>query len=71
MQVVIQFTKAEEGKALPIILRRSLGMMLRDRIYILDEAVAWELSSSDIQFKLLARQPDDPPTLDDIHGRPI
>ena len=43
MKVVIQFTKPEEARALPILLRHSAGAILPSRTYVLDEQAAVEL----------------------------
>ena len=39
MKAVIQFTKPEEVRALPILLRHSAGTILPNRTYVLDEEV--------------------------------
>jgi hypothetical protein len=56
MKVVIQFTKPEEARALPILLRHSAGAVLPNRTYVLDEQAAVELQKSGIRFVTLSRE---------------
>ncbi len=37
MKVIIQLSRNEEAKALPILLRHSPGMVLRERTYVLSD----------------------------------
>jgi len=53
MESVIRFTKAEEAKALPILLRNSPGTILPDRTYVLDDEVVAILCESGIRFARL------------------
>jgi hypothetical protein len=64
MKVVIQFSKQEEAKALPILLRHSPGMVLRDRTYILSEEAVAALNEAGVKFTELSREADAP----DVHG---
>ena len=43
MKAVIQFTKPEEARALPLLLRHSPGTVLPNRTYVLDEEALGEL----------------------------
>ena len=43
MKVVIRMTEREELKALPILLRHSVGMMLRDGSYVISAEAARKL----------------------------
>lgn len=55
MRLAIQFTEREERKALPILLRHSQGMVLRDRIYIVNADAARTLRASGVRFSELTR----------------
>ncbi len=50
MKTVIRFTKAEEAKALPILLRHSPGTILPNRTYVLDHEVMAILRGSGVRF---------------------
>jgi len=50
MKAVIRFTKTEEARALPILLRHSPGTVLPDRTYVLDEEAVALLRGSNIRF---------------------
>lgn len=65
MKVVIQFSKREEAKALPILLRHSPGTILRDRTYVLDEGAVQSLSESGVRFTELSRE-SSAPSLDGV-----
>jgi hypothetical protein len=54
MNVVIQFTKPEEARALPLILRHSAGAVLPNRTYVLAEESVAELRKSGIRFVTLS-----------------
>ena len=56
MKVVTQFTKPEEARALPILLRHSAGTVLPNRTYVLDEEAVTELRKSGIRFVTLSRE---------------
>jgi hypothetical protein len=56
MKAVIQFTKPEEARALPILLRHSAGTILPNRTYVLDERAVAELRKSGIAFVTLSRE---------------
>ena len=51
-----QFTKPEEARALPILLRHSAGTVLPNRTYVLDEEAVTELRKSGIRFVTLSRE---------------
>jgi hypothetical protein len=57
MKAVIRFTKAEEARALPILLRHSPGTVLPNRTYVLDEEAVALLRKSDIRFFRLDSSP--------------
>jgi hypothetical protein len=54
MKAVIQFTKPEEARALPILLRHSAGAILPNRTCVLDEEAVGELHKSGIHFVVLS-----------------
>ena len=56
MKVVTQFTKPEEARALPILLRHSAGTVLPNRTYVLDEEAVTELRKSGIRFVMLSHE---------------
>ena len=58
MRIAIQFTEREEKKALPILLRHSQAMVLRDRIYIVNADAARALREARVRFTELSRDPD-------------
>ena len=60
VKAVIQLSKSEEAKALPIILRHSPGMVLPDRTYVLSEEVLRALKAADIRFTEVSRETDAP-----------
>lgn len=60
MKAVIQFTKPEEARALPILLRHSAGTILPNRTYVLDGEALAELHKSGIHFITLSRECQSP-----------
>lgn len=60
MKVVIQLTKDEEAKALPILLRHSPGTVLQNRTYVVSTEAASELRKSGVQFTQLSRESNAP-----------
>jgi hypothetical protein len=56
MRVVIQMTRSEEAKALPILLRHSPGTVLPNRVYVLSEEAARALRTSGVQFTEISRE---------------
>ncbi len=60
MKVVIQLTKEEEAKALPILLRNSPGTVLQNRTYVVNSEAATELRQAGIHFTELSRESDAP-----------
>ncbi len=60
MKGVIQFTKPEEARALPILLRHSAGAILPNRTYVLDEEAIAELRKSGIRFVTLSQESSAP-----------
>jgi hypothetical protein len=60
MKTVIQFTRPEEARALPILLRHSPGTILPHRTYVLDEDAVAELGKAGIGFLTLSRESQAP-----------
>ncbi len=54
MDVVIQMTKEEELKALPILYRLSPGVVLPGGKYVLSQAAAEAIKAAGVQFTLVA-----------------
>lgn len=68
MKAVIRFTKAEEAKALPILLRHSPGTVLPDRTYVLDEEAVALLRGSGVRFVRLNSE-SCAPSLEEVGSR--
>jgi hypothetical protein len=60
MKVLIQLTKTEESKALPILYRHSPGTALPGGKYVLEAAAAEALRKAGIHFVELSRDVDAP-----------
>jgi len=60
MKAVIQFTKPQEARALPILLRHSPGAVLPNRTYVLEEDAVAELRKSGIRFVALSGESQAP-----------
>ena len=60
MKVVIQMSRREEAKALPILLRHSSGMVLQNRTYIVGEEAAGALRAAGVKFTELSRETNAP-----------
>ena len=56
MKAVIQFTKPQEARALPILLRHSPGAVLPNRTYVLEEDAVAELRKSGIRFAAISHE---------------
>ena len=54
--IIIQLSKEEEAKALPILLRHSPGMILPERTYVLSEEVVGQLQKAGIRFTQESRE---------------
>ncbi len=70
MKVIIQLSREEEAKALPILLRHSPGMVLRERTYVLPEDALRALRKADIRFSELSREAV-APTLEEVAGERV
>ena len=58
--LAIRFSKVEEAKALPILLRHTPGMVLRDRTYVLNSEAVNALREAGIRFEELNSEGDAP-----------
>lgn len=67
MSVVLQFSKSEEAKALPLLLRHSPGTVLANRTYVVDETAIGILREAGIGFCEIAPAM----TLPSAEGMPI
>ena len=60
MKMVIKMSASEEAKALPILLRHSPGIVLRDRTYVVSEEAARSLRLAGVQYTELSRESASP-----------
>ena len=60
MKVIIRLSKAEEGKALPILLRHSPGAVLENRTYLLAADAVQALRKAGIRFEELGGESQAP-----------
>jgi hypothetical protein len=60
MKTIIQLSKAEEAKALPLLLRHSPATVLPNRIYVVSEEAAKKLREAGVQFTELSRESNTP-----------
>jgi len=56
MKIIIQLSREDEAKALPILLRHSPGMILPERTYVLGEEAVGSLRNADIRFTQVSRE---------------
>jgi len=56
MKIIFQLSREEEAKALAILLRRSPGMILPERTYVLGEDAVGSLRDAGIRFTQLSRE---------------
>jgi hypothetical protein len=56
VKVIVRFTKREELKALPILLRHSPGMILPERTYILSVDAVRALRDGGVDFTEISRE---------------
>ncbi len=50
MRIAVRFTKADELKAVPILMRHSTGMMLPGDIYVISTEAAEALRKAGVRF---------------------
>ncbi|MBI3468797.1 MAG: hypothetical protein HY000_37820 [Planctomycetes bacterium] len=60
MKLAIRLSKADEAKALPILLRHSPGMILPDRTYVLSVEAVGALREAGVRFEELGTEADAP-----------
>ena len=70
MKIIIQLSKEEEAKALPILLRHSPGMILPERTYVLGEDAVGLLQNAGIRFAQLSREAFTP-CLEEVAGERV
>ena len=70
MKVIIQLTRDQEAKALPILLRHSPGMVLPQRIYILSQEALRALRAAGVWFSELSREAV-APVLEEVAGERV
>ena len=70
MKIIIQLSREEEAKALPILLRHSPGMVLPERTYVLGEDAVGSLRNAGIQFTELSREAL-APSLEEVAGERV
>jgi hypothetical protein len=56
MKVIIQLSREDEAKALPILLRHAPGMILPERTYVLGEESVGLLQDAGIRFTQVSRE---------------
>ena len=70
MKIIIQLSREEEARALPILLRHSPGMILPERTYVLGEDAVGGLRDAGIQFTQLSRE-SLAPSLEEVAGERV
>jgi len=70
MKVIIQLTREDEAKALPILLRHSPGMILPQRTYVLPEDTLKALRVAGVRFSELSREAA-APNLEEVAGERV
>ena len=71
LKVAVRFSKSEEAKALPIVLRHSPGMVLPDRTYVLSAQAVNALREAGIRFEELSTEADAPNLAGAVNGARI
>src|SRR5712691_6742008 len=70
MKAIIQLSTEEEAKALPVLLRQSPGMVLRERTYVLSEDALRALRAAGIRYSELSREAI-APSLEEVAGERV
>ena len=70
MKIIIQLSREEEARALPILLRHSPGMILSERTFVLGEDAVGGLRDAGIQFTQLSRE-SLAPSLEEVAGERV
>ena len=70
MKVIIQLTREEEAKALPILLRQSPGMVLPRCTYVLSDDALRALRKAGIKFSEVSREAV-APDLEEVVGERV
>ncbi len=58
MKIIIRLSAREEAKALPILLRHSPGIVLKNRTYVLGTEAVRALTDAGVQFTEVSREAD-------------
>jgi hypothetical protein len=64
-------TPRQELKALPILVRHSPGMALKDGTYLISDDAAKALRAQGVRFTLLCRDTDPPRPGEDVRGERV
>ena len=70
MKIIIQLSREEEAKTLPILLRHSPGMIFPERTYVLGEQVAGLLRNAGVRFTQSSREAF-APCLEEVAGERV
>ena len=70
MKVIVHLTKEDEAKALPILLRHSPGIVLRNCTYILSDDALRALRQAGVRFSELSREAV-APSLEEVVGERV
>ncbi len=71
MKVAVRFSKTEEAKALPIVLRHSPGMVLPERTYVLNAEAVSALREAGVRFEQLSIEANAPSLAGAVSGARI
>jgi hypothetical protein len=71
VKLAIRFSKSEEAKALPILLRHSPGMVLANRTYVLSDEAVSALRDAGVRFEELSTDADAPSLTRAVSGARI
>jgi hypothetical protein len=71
MKTTIRLTKSEESKALPILYRHFSGMILPERVYVLDDSAVAALREAGVRFEELAAEGNAPKLTGALDGERV
>jgi hypothetical protein len=71
MTVVVRFTRRDEARALPILLRHSPGMVLPERTYVLHQEAVDALRTAGVRYTEVSRESSLPGAAGAIAGERI
>ena len=58
MKIIVRLSTSEEAKALPVLLRHSQGMVLKNRTYVLGAEAVRALTDAGVKFTEVSREAD-------------